>query len=169
VKRTEFKRRTPMRQRRVRAEGPTAAPEVKPWAAALAGASLKPLRVASYQGGTSGERVEKENALQHQGYMAAVRDLGYCMLCRRSCRPQFCHADMGKGERIKTDVRRGWPGCGAGEWGPGCHWLVGTSGQYPKEERRALEAELARRTREAVKAAGAWPAHLPMWREPDPS
>lgn len=117
------------------------------------------LHRGTYAGGTSGEVVEKANMLQHAGYMAAVRNLGYCMRCRRSCRPQFCHRDQGKGERIKTDVREGWPGCAE------CHWIVGTSGQYPKEERRALELELGRRTRHAVRAAGSWPVRLAEWPE----
>lgn len=163
MKRTPLKRKTPLRQRR--REGADTEREPKPWAVALASATLRPLRAGTMAGGTSGKSVAKENALQHAGYMAAVRDLGYCMLCKRSCRPEFAHADFGKGKGIKTDVRLGWPGCGAGPWGPGCHWLVGTSGQYPKEERRALEADLARRTREAVKAAGTWPKRLPEWRE----
>lgn len=150
-------KRTPFRRRR--ADGPSVTHEPKPRALVT---PSRALTRGSYAGGTSGQAVVKENPLQHAGYMAAVRDLGYCMLCRRSCRPQFCHADMGKGERIKTDVRRGWPGCGPGDWGNGCHWLVGTSGQYPKDERRALEADLGRRTQEAVKAAGTWPTGLPM-------
>lgn len=116
----------------------------------------------TYAGTTNGP-VTKEHASQHQGYMAAVRSLGYCMLCRRACRPEFAHADMGKGQSIKTDVRRGWPGCGLGPWGPGCHYLVGTSGQYEKAERRALEEDLGRRTRAAVLAAGTWPKRLPQW------
>jgi hypothetical protein len=156
-------KRTPLKRtafRRSRPEGPTAAREPHPQAR-----TVRPLVRGTYAGGTTGQAVAKENLLQHTGYMAAVRGLGYCMRCRRSCRPQFCHADMGKGVGIKTDVRRGWPGCGAGEWGPGCHWLVGTSGNYSKEQRRALEADLGRRTREAVKAAGTWPARLPMWSE----
>lgn len=119
------------------------------------------LHRGTYEGASSGVVVEKEKPLQHAGYMAAVRNLGYCMLCRRACRPQFCHADMGKGERLKTDCRLGWPGCGPGEWGPGCHWLVGTSGNYEKSARRGLEAQLGCRTREAIKAAGTWPKHLP--------
>ena len=117
------------------------------------------LHRGSYAGGTSGEAVEKEEPSQHAGYMAAVRDLGYCMRCRKSCRPQFCHRDCGKGMGLKTDVREGWPGCAE------CHYLVGTSGFYEKAERRAVELELGRRTREAVKAAGTWPARLGMWVE----
>lgn len=114
-------------------------------------------RTASYGGSVSGVTIGKEGALQHAGYMAAVRGLGYCMRCRRSCRPQFCHRDQGKGMGLKTDVREGWPGCVE------CHWLVGTSGQYAKQDRRALELELAQRTRDAVQAAGTWPARLPAW------
>lgn len=112
------------------------------------------LHVGSYTGATTGA-VAKECMVQHRGYEDAVKGLGYCMKCRRSCRPQFCHADMGKGTGIKTDCRRGWPGCAE------CHYLVGTSGQYPKEQRRAIEAELAERTRHAVIAAGTWPKGLP--------
>jgi hypothetical protein len=160
VKRSAPLRRTAFRRIRQREEGPATQREPHPSALLP---TAKPLHRGVYAGSTSGVPVPKENALQHAGYMAAVRNLGYCMLCRRACRPQFCHADMGKGERIKTDVRRGWPGCGPGKWGPGCHWLVGMSGQYPKEERRALEADLARRTRAAVIAAGLWPARLPRW------
>jgi hypothetical protein len=115
------------------------------------------LHKPTYSGGVSGEAVQKEEASQHGGYMAAVRGLGYCMNCGRACRPQFCHADQGKGMGIKTDVRRGWPGCAE------CHWLIGTSGSYTKDERRGIEARLAHKTREAVKAAGTWPKTLPQW------
>lgn len=110
----------------------------------------------AYAGATAAD-AKPEPMLQHAGYMAAVRDLGYCMRCRRSCRPQFCHRDQGKGMGIKTDVREGWPGCAE------CHFIVGSTGQYDRDERRALELELGRRTREAVKAAGTWPARLGMW------
>jgi hypothetical protein len=108
-------------------------------------------------GATSGVAVPKEQMLQHEGYMAAVRLLGYCMLCRHSCRPQFCHRDQGKGMGLKTDVREGWPGCAE------CHYMVGTSGKLAKEDRRALELRLGAQTREAVKAAGMWPKRLPEW------
>lgn len=110
-------------------------------------------------GGVSGVAVAKECASQHSGYMAAVRDLGYCMRCRKACRPQFCHRDQTKGMGIKTDVREGWPGCAE------CHHLVGSTGFYQREEKRALETDLGRRTREAVKAAGTWPARLGMWQD----
>ena len=146
MKRTPL-RRTPFRQKR---DGPSFHVEPKPWSKP----TVRPLSRGTYEGTTSGTEVKKECVSQHSGYMAAVRELGYCMRCRKACRPAFCHADEGKGTGIKTDCRRGWPGCTE------CHWIVGTSGQYPKEERRALEADLARRTREAVRAAGTWPRRL---------
>lgn len=45
-------KRTPFR-RRLRPEGPTAPRETKPWAAALASATLKPMRQATYAGSTA--------------------------------------------------------------------------------------------------------------------
>lgn len=124
------------------------------------------LHRGTYSGGVSGEAVPKEDASQHAGYTAAVRALGYCMHCLRTCFPQFCHRDCGKGGGIKTDVREGWPGCDE------CHGLLGGhngGGRMPKEQRRALELDLARRTREAVIAAGTWPKDFPMWEESAPS
>jgi hypothetical protein len=155
MERMSMKRSKPMARRWIRRrEAPNVPPNDRPMA---------PLRaltcIPNYSGCVSGVTVQKENALQHTGYMKAVRDLGYCMLCRVSCRPQFCHRDCGKGTGIKTDCREGWPGCAH------CHWVVGTSGQYHKQERRALELDLGWRTRQAVNAAGTWPARLPMWTE----
>lgn len=114
----------------------------------------------SMGGSTSGQVLAKECVSQHAGYMAAVRSLGYCMHCRRALAKgevQFCHRDQGKGLGIKTDVREGWPGCAE------CHWLIGTSGLFQKQQRRAIELVLGRRTRAAVIAAGLWPKPLPLW------
>lgn len=126
---------------------------------AARGIPAKKLHRGVYEGGGFVGAVDKENASQHDGYQDAVRGLGYCMLCRCECRPQFCHRDQGKGTGIKTDVRDGWPGC------PKCHVLVGSSGQFPKELRRELEDMLGRWTRKAVRQAGTWPATLAMVEE----
>lgn len=106
--------------------------------------------------------VPKEGAIQHEGYMAAARKLP-CARCGIAGFTQFCHADEGKGERIKTDCRRGWPGCGPHGTEPGCHWLVGSSGRLGKAGRREFEAEAGRLTREAIRFMGQWPATLPAW------
>lgn len=103
--------------------------------------------------------VGKENMLQHEGYMAVVRTLP-CAHCGRAGPSQFCHADMGKGTGIKTDCRRGFPGC------PECHVLLGSSGKISRVERRELESLYGMVTRAKVHALGAWPLRLPAWKEP---
>ncbi|GER16704.1 hypothetical protein VCH24_17110 [Variovorax boronicumulans] len=105
--------------------------------------------------------VEKENALQHQGYMKLVRQLP-CAHCGIVGHTQFCHADEGKGERIKTDCRRGWPGCGPHGDSMGCHYLLGSTGKLGRAERRRLEALYGAQTRATIIAMGLWPARLPM-------
>jgi hypothetical protein len=102
--------------------------------------------------------VPKEEPLQHQGYINRVRAMA-CIRCKRPPRSQFCHSDEGKGAGIKSDCRNGWPGCAA------CHYAVGTERIYPKNERRRLEAEYAKKTRDAIRAAGLWPKRLPLWRD----
>lgn len=106
--------------------------------------------------------VEKEGALQSEAYARLVR-LMPCAHCGRAAPSQHCHADAGKGMGIKTDTRRSFPGCGPHGDDPGCHWLLGTSGRIPREERRALEERYGRETRAAIRAAGQWPSTLPEW------
>ena len=104
----------------------------------------------------------KENALQHDGYMRLVRMLP-CAHCGKAAPSQFCHSDEGKGERIKTDCRRGWPGCADSPGRQGCHSLIGSTGTFKRERRRYLESSYATKTRAAIRAAGTWPATLPAW------
>lgn len=107
--------------------------------------------------------VPKEQPSQHGTYMAVVRRLN----CRRCGAPppgpkkgnEFCHRDEGKGKGLKTDVREGWAGCAP------CHRLVGSTGQLPKEERRAFELEAGASTRAEVMAKGLWPRSLPPYQE----
>jgi hypothetical protein len=99
----------------------------------------------------------KEDVSQSGAYMTAAKALGYCMRCDKKVVPltgelDFCHADLGKGQGFKTDVRRGWPGC------RGCHEFV--SRELPRAVRRAVEYLLGLMTRAAVRAAGTWPKSL---------
>lgn len=123
--------------------------------------SLATPRRGTMSGSTSGRPILKEAAIQSGPYMRAAKALGYCMRCGRpSAGPgglDFCHADLGKGQSIKTDVRRGWPGCRA------CHEVVGRC--LPKPIRRAVEYLLGALTRACVLEAGTWPARLPMWED----
>jgi hypothetical protein len=98
----------------------------------------------------------KENAIQHAGYMDLVRAMP-CARCGHQPRSQFCHADESKGMGIKTDCRRGWPGCAA------CHFLVGSTGILGQAGRRLFEFDAGMRTRGIVIDSGRWPARLPLW------
>jgi hypothetical protein len=100
----------------------------------------------------------KAKSVQHKGYMDAVRSLP-CARCGKGPRSEFCHSDEGKGVGIKSDCRAGWPGC------HDCHDAVGTRRVYDKETRRALEAEMARKTRAQIILLGLWPANLERWTE----
>ncbi len=102
--------------------------------------------------------IAKENALQHEVYMQLVRMLP-CAHCGKHGPSQFCHADMGKGQGLKTDCRRGFPGC------PECHTLLGSSGKIPRAERRELEARYGDETRARIIDMGIWPKRLPQWNE----
>ena len=117
-------------------------------------------RRGTYSGGTSGRPIAKEACSQSMAYQTAAKSLGYCMRCDLKVEPltgqlHFCHADEGKGVAIKTDVRRGWPGC------PFCHEEVGR--HMAKPVRRAVEFLLAAMTRQAIKDAGKWPKNLEEW------
>ena len=103
--------------------------------------------------------IPKPRTAQHLEYMRVVRLLP-CAHCNRIGPSQFCHSDEGKGTGIKSDCRYGWPGCGPHSDSPGCHYLIGTQRIYPKQERRELEAKLARETRHLIKDMGQWPDSL---------
>lgn len=152
MRRTGISRKTPARQ-----------PTGRQWTGdALPTPRTPALRIADGKARMS-VPIAKEGAIQHAGYMAAVRGLA-CARCGYSAkRSQFCHADEGKGTGLKTDCRRGWPGCGPHDGEPGCHWIVGTSGRIAKADRREYEAGAGARTRAKIIAAGLWPARLPMW------
>lgn len=111
---------------------------------------------------TMAEAVEKDNPIQHAGYMDAVRSLP-CARCGAAPRSQFCHSDEGKGAGIKSDCRLGWPGCAQ------CHHDIGTARIYPKEQRRELEDEMARQTRAQIESMGLWPRNLPKFNHQEES
>jgi hypothetical protein len=104
----------------------------------------------------------KQNVLVCEAYRSMVRLLP-CAHCGRPPPSQFCHADEGKGMGIKTDDRRGWPGCAPGLSRTGCHHLVGMTGTFSRAQRRQLEEGYAAWARAQVMAAGHWPAALPLW------
>jgi hypothetical protein len=142
-------------KRRQRLEGPTAPRERHPVA-------LHRVERSGVYAGTTTGPAPKEAIVESAAYERAAKSLGYCMRCGAEVVPltgalDFCHADLGKGQGIKTDVRRGWPGCRT------CHEIVGR--KLAKPVRRAVEYLLGVMTRAAVRAAGKWPKGLPMFNE----
>lgn len=107
--------------------------------------------------------VPKQQPIQHEGYMDAVRTLP-CYRCGIVGFTQFCHADEGKGQGIKTDCRLGWPGCGphyeGGMLVPGCHYVVGSTGALGKMARRRFESEAGAHARAEIERLGLWPRNL---------
>lgn len=155
MKRTELKRRTPLRAK---------APPPRP-VKTIEGYTPRPRAVAVAVRDESARMVvpvPKENALQHQGYMDLVRRMP-CAHCGRRGPSQFCHADMDKGMGIKTDCRLGWPGCADRPGAVGCHTIVGSTGYFKREHRRHLEAAYGEKTRRAIFESGKWPPGLPYW------
>jgi hypothetical protein len=161
MQRAAIKRRKPLRNK---APAPAAPP-------ARARQPLRAVDVRSVIRPATGMRASmpKEGAIEHEGYKALVR-LMACRHCGIVGYTQFCHADMSKGQSIKTDCRRGWPGCGPhtlpdGSIDPGCHWRIGTARIFPKQERRELEEQYGRETRDAIERDGLWPKDLPRFGE----
>lgn len=103
LKRTAFKPRQ-------RVEGPTVSNEVKPWAAALVGATLRPVVSGSYSGSTSGHAVVKEPPTKpgkrtptadERAWMDAMVAYG-CIACRMEGRgvvPPAVHHILRNGQR----------------------------------------------------------------------
>lgn len=74
-----------------------------------------------------------------------------CAHCKRPGPSQAAHADSaGKGMGIKPSDRELMPLCAPTVGRPGCHWLIGTSGRFTKEQRRALERKYVDETQKAL-------------------
>jgi hypothetical protein len=52
---------------------------------------------------------------------------------------------------IKSSDYTCFPLCGPGFDDNGCHWFIGSSGAFTREERRKLERDYAAQTRETLK------------------
>ena len=151
--RSAFKQRQSAPRQDRSSEFATWAPRPREIAVAVAGPARATVAVPA----------PKDGAIQHQGYMAAVRRLP-CYRCGVVGLTQFCHRDEGKGLGLKTDCREGWPGCGPNFLGdPGCHWLIGTSGRFDRALRRVFEFDAGIATRATIRNMGQWPATLPAW------
>lgn len=80
----------------------------------------------------------KTDYVRSEPYRRLVASLP-CWRCGVVGYSQAAHADEGKGERIKACDLTCYPLCGPRMGVPGCHWLIGTSGEMPRELRREIE------------------------------
>lgn len=110
--------------------------------------------------------VEKENAIEHEGYRRLVASLN-CAWCSRAGRSNHAHENRGKGKGLKVDDRRAMPLCVDDMGKSGCHTAFD---QYAlidggKEAHAELGAAMAKATRKFIRESGLWPKNLPHWIE----
>ena len=122
----------------------------------------KATRPMVYAGTTTGKAVEKESPARSEAYRRLVAAMP-CWMCHVEGHSQAAHADKGKGLSLKADDRTCFPACGPHDGLVGCHYTIGTSGTFTREERRAIEEQAGADTRAAILAAGTWPKNLPLW------
>lgn len=107
----------------------------------------------------------KSKPVRDKSYLRRVAQLP-CAHCGIEGYSQAAHADEGKGMGIKSSDCTAFPLCGPHPrrdfsvslgvyegWSPGCHWAIGSSGYYSREERRALEQKYGKQTRELLQVA----------------
>lgn len=152
MKRTGFRRR-------LRPDGPTAPREVKPWAAALAGSTVRPLRAASYAGTTTAP-APKTEPYRDQALLDMAENRPCLLLVPGCCNHRVdttvaCHSNLGqhgKGERRKADDCYSVWGCAA------CHrWLdqpIGHDGPT-YEQKRDVFLQALERQKEAWRQVAA--------------
>lgn len=108
--------------------------------------------------------VPKDEPARSEEYRRLVAAMD-CAHCGRGGPCQAAHGDMNKGARIKSDDRTCYPACADAPERLGCHSILGATGMFTRDQRRALESKYARQTRAAILADGTWPKNLPLWSE----
>lgn len=93
--------------------------------------------------------VPKQAPVRDEAYRRRVAAMD-CIHCGAVGRSQAAHSDFGKGMSLKACDLTCYPLCGPAPGDPGCHWLIGTSGRFTRDERRALERKYAQETRAAL-------------------
>ena len=138
MKRTPFRRKAPPPRP---AKQISAEYTLRPRAAAVAVAG--PARAVV--------QVPKQEPVRDESYRRRVAALD-CIHCGAVGLSQAAHSDSaGKGMALKSCDLTCYPLCGTTPGDPGCHWLIGTSGRFTREERRALERKYADETMAMLK------------------
>lgn len=94
----------------------------------------------------------KSRPYRSEAYRRLVAALP-CAHCQRPGPSQCAHGDEGKGLAIKASDWTCYPLCADGPGRRGCHSLIGASGAFTREQRRALEAKYAEQTRTLLAAS----------------
>ena len=108
--------------------------------------------------------IPKSHPWSCEAYRRVVASMD-CIHCGKGGPSQAAHADQGKGMGIKSDDRTCFPLCADSPGRRGCHSLIGASGLFTQEQRRALEQNHGRKTRERIKAEGKWRDEWPEFEE----
>lgn len=123
------------------------------------------LHRGTYAGQTTGQAVEKDNSVQHEGYRRLVALLP-CKACGIGFLSQCAHPNTGKAAGKKLiDDRLCFPLCADSPGRRGCHPRFDQGALYDKRTRRLLEPAWGAETRQEIRKAGLWPADLPEWEE----
>lgn len=93
--------------------------------------------------------LSKQAPMRSEAYLRAVAALP-CAHCGRPGPSQAAHADAGKGMGIKASDTETMPLCADAPGRRGCHWLIGTSGRFTREQRRALEVRYVAATKQLL-------------------
>ncbi len=88
----------------------------------------------------------KTNPVRDESYRRLVASLA-CAHCGRAGPSQCAHNDEGKGMSIKASDLETYPLCADGPGRRGCHTVIGASGLFTREQRRALETRYVAQTK----------------------
>jgi hypothetical protein len=91
----------------------------------------------------------KSKPVRSEAYRKAVAGLP-CWLCTRHGHSQAAHGDAGKGMGMKACDLTCYPACGPNGGTAGCHYLIGSTGNFTREERRELERKAAAETQQRL-------------------
>lgn len=105
--------------------------------------------------------VPKAAPVRSETYRRLVASLP-CLLCGVEGFSQHAHGNAGKGMALKTCDLFAFPLCADRPGQRGCHSQLDQGALFPREVRRVVEQEWARRTVQFLVSAGRWPASLPV-------
>jgi len=110
--------------------------------------------------------IEKENAIEHEGYRRLVAAMD-CMWCGRQGRSNHAHENENKGKGLRLDDRRAMPLCVDDMGKTGCHTAFDKYALVDggRDAHVQLGKAMAAHTRQIIKVTGKWPKNLPLWIE----